>query len=282
MIKNRSMNFMVIFFLLGVHTLGLAVVPTNILIDFGDVLGEQSTSSVLSKIGLGNIFANIFSNPLRIEEEYMDFLSTIEPYKAGQIVVTNNDKILPKIMCDWLQGLKTPKQVRTLVTAKINEVKSKIGKRKAKLWIAITDFMFTPDQLASVTIPKKSVIKIIKKCRGKKGYTGQHMHKIYLLTNFDQETFELIRKKKEFKELFDCFDGIIVSGKVHLIKPDPELFHVAFKEFNINPDMEFTIFIDDEYFNIEAAMRLGKRKLRCIHFKGSKDLKKTLRHLEVI
>jgi hypothetical protein len=282
MIKSRYMSMALIFSLLGVPALGLAVVPANIIIDFGDVLGEQSTRTVLSKIGFGNIFANIFSNPLRIEEEYMDFLSTIESYKAGQIVVTNNDKILPKIMCDWLQGLKTPAEVRAIITAKISETKPRIGKRKAKLWVAITNFMFTPDQLASVTIPKKSVIKIIKRCHSKKGYTGLHAHKIYLLTNFDQETFELIRNKKEFKELFDCFDGIIVSGKVHLIKPDPQLFHVAFKEFNINPDVEFTVFIDDEYFNIEAAMRLGKRKLRCIQFKGSKDLKKILKQLGVI
>ena len=108
------------------------------------------------------------------------------------------------------------------------------------------------------------------------------MHKIYLLTNFDPETFELIKNKKEFKELFKCFDGILVSGMIHVIKPDPQFFHEAFKKFDINPDQQFTVFIDDEYFNIEAAMRLSKRKLRCIQFTGSKDLKRILRHLEVI
>ena len=276
--------FMYIF--LGITTISWAITPTNIVTDFGNVVGEQSTRTVLSQIlsetGIGNLFANLFSNPMRIEDDYMEFLSTIESYRKGEVVASNNDKYLPKIMSDWLQGLKTPQEVRTIIIAKINQLRSKIGKSKAKLWIAITNFMFTPSRLASVTVPKKSVIKILKKCHGKKNYAGQCEHRIFLLTNYDVETFELIKKKKEFKELFDCCDGIIVSGKVHLIKPDPEIFHVAFKEFDINPDSEFTVFIDDEYFNIEAAMRLGKRKLRCIQFQSSKELKRTLRHLGVL
>lgn len=259
----------------------LAVVPTNIIFDFGSVLGEQQTRSVLSEIGIGNIFANIFSNPLRIEEEYMDFLCTIEPYRSGQIVASNEDRILPKIMCDWLQGLKTPEEVKAIILAKIKEVRSSIGKRKAKLWTAITNFMFTPARLAAVTIPKHSVIKILKKCHSQKNYSGQRLHKIFLLTNFDEKTFEIIKNDKNFKLLFGYFDGIIVSGKVYLIKPDPQIFELAFKEFGINPDTEFTIYIDDEYANIEAAMRLGKKHLRCIHYAGSKELKKLLKHLDV-
>ena len=258
-----------------------AVTPCNIIFDFGKVLGEQQISSVLSKIGIGNIFANIFSNPMRIEENFMDFLRTIEQYKHGQVVATNEDKILPKIICDWLQGLKTPEQTRTIVLAKIKEVRSSIGKRKAKLWTSIANFMFTPEHLASVTIPKESVIKILKKCYRQKNYAGQRMHKIFLLTNFDVKTFEIIKNDKNFKLLFECFDGIIVSGKVYLIKPDSQIFELAFKEFDINPDSEFTLYIDDEYANIEAAMRLGKKQLRCIHFIGSKELKKILKHLDV-
>lgn len=259
-----------------------AVTPTSIVIDFGNVVGEQLTRKVLSEIGLGNIFANLFSNPMRIEEEYMDFLGTIDHYKAGQVIASNDDKVLPKIMSDWLQGLKTPEQVRTIILTKIKEARSKIGKSKAKLWEAITNFMFTPARLAAVTIPRKSVIKIIKKCRRFKNYANQSAHKIFLLTNFDPETFELIKRDKAFKEFFDCLDGIVVSGKIHLIKPDPQLFEAAFKEFGIDPNYEFTVFIDDEYANIEAAMRLHKHKLRCIQYKGAKDLKRILKHLDVL
>lgn len=260
----------------------MAVTPHNIIWDFGNVLGEQQTRKVLSEIGLGTILTNIFSNPLRIEEEYMDFLDTIEPYKTGQIVASNEDRILPKIMCDWLQGLKTPDEIKAIVLAKINDIRKSIGKRKAKLWISITNFMFTPERLAAATIPKHATIKLLKKCHHQKNYAGQRMHKIFLLTNFDEGTFEVIKNSKNFRLLFEFFDGVIVSGKVYLIKPDPQLFELAFQEFGIDPDREFTLFIDDEYVNIEAAMRLNKKHLRCIHYAGSKELKKLLRHLDVI
>lgn len=277
---GKQLKAVILLFLFAQFN-ALAVTPCNIIFDFGNVLGEQLTRRVLSEIGIGNIFANLFSNPLRIEEDYMDFLGTIEHYKQGEVVASNEDKMLPKIICDWLQGIKTPEQIRAIVLAKIKEARSSVGKRKAKLWTSITNFMFTPERLASVTMPKESVIKILKKCHRQKNYTGQRMHKIFLLTNFDEKTFEIIKNDKNFKTLFECFDGIIVSGKVYLIKPDLQIFERAFQEFNINPDTEFTLYIDDEYVNIEAAMRLGKKHLRCIHYVGSKELKKLLKHLDV-
>lgn len=281
-ITSKTIKYFILCVCFFISSVSLAITPTNIIVDFGDVLGEQPTRKVLPEIGFGTILSNIFSNPLRIEEEYMDFLATIESYKSGQIMASNEDRILPKIMCDWLQGLKSPEEIKTIVLAKINEMRRSIGKRKAKLWIGITNFMFTPERLAGATIPKTATIEILQKCRRQKNYMGQRMHKIFLLTNFDLKTFELIKNDRYFKLLFDCFDGIIVSGKVYLIKPDPALFELAFEEFGIDPDHEFTIFIDDEYANIEAAMRLGKRNLRCIHYTGSKELKRMLKHLDVI
>ena len=69
-------------------------------------------------------------------------------------------------------------------------------------------------------------------------------YRLYALTNWSSETFpyawanfELLRK----------FEGILVSGKEDLIKPDPEIYKRLNSRFDINP--EATVFIDDSLKN---------------------------------
>jgi phosphoglycolate phosphatase-like HAD superfamily hydrolase len=45
--------------------------------------------------------------------------------------------------------------------------------------------------------------------------------RLYALTNFSTETFPLVRHRFE---VFDLFDGCVVSGEVGVAKPDPEIY----------------------------------------------------------
>lgn len=79
-----------------------------------------------------------------------------------------------------------------------------------------------------------------------------HGKKIYILSNYGNESFEVIDQKYDF---FRLADGKIISARVGLLKPDPEIYHCVERTFRINPDR--TVFIDDSPINIEAALALG-------------------------
>ena len=75
---------------------------------------------------------------------------------------------------------------------------------------------------------------------------------IYGLTNWSAETIPSIYSKYEFLKLFD---GIVVSGEEKLAKPDPEIYKILLKRYNLTA--ENALFIDDNSANIEAAKQLG-------------------------
>jgi len=74
----------------------------------------------------------------------------------------------------------------------------------------------------------------------------------YVLSNWSAETFKGIPEKYSFLKFFD---GILISGEYKLIKPDPSIYKLAMKLFNLIP--EETVFIDDKKENIEAAKNLN-------------------------
>ena len=76
--------------------------------------------------------------------------------------------------------------------------------------------------------------------------------KCYVLSNWSWETFQNMEKEYPFLNLFD---GLIISGKEQMIKPDREIYLLAINRFNLDPEQ--TVFIDDKIENIEAAKKLN-------------------------
>ena len=87
----------------------------------------------------------------------------------------------------------------------------------------------------------------------------------YVLSNWSAETFLDTKEKFSF---LNFFDGLIISGEEKIIKPDPKIFHLACKRFNLIP--EYTVFIDDRIENIEAASRLN---FQTIHLTNPAEIK---------
>src|SRR5512147_974068 len=75
---------------------------------------------------------------------------------------------------------------------------------------------------------------------------------LYGLSNWSAETFPHARAKYDF---FDLFDGIILSGDVGLVKPDPQIYQITLDR--IGRLAKECIFIDDAVPNIERAQKLG-------------------------
>jgi 2-haloacid dehalogenase len=96
---------------------------------------------------------------------------------------------------------------------------------------------------------------------------------LYVLSNWSAETFKLVRPQYPF---FDWFDGMVISGEVGLIKPDPAIYQILLERAG-RPAGE-CLFIDDHLPNIQAASALG---FQTIQFQSAGQLESEL-HLKGI
>lgn len=71
---------------------------------------------------------------------------------------------------------------------------------------------------------------------------------IYILSNFPGDQFDIFAFNHNFVKQFD---DSIISGKVGIKKPDPEIYKLCISKFNCNP--KNTLFIDDRPENTAAA-----------------------------
>ena len=76
--------------------------------------------------------------------------------------------------------------------------------------------------------------------------------KLLALTNWSAATFPIAEKRFAFLE---WFDGIVVSGREKLAKPDPAIFKLLIHRYHLEPSR--TVFIDDQLYNVEAAEKEG-------------------------
>ncbi len=75
---------------------------------------------------------------------------------------------------------------------------------------------------------------------------------IYGLTNWSAETLPQVMESYDF---FSLFDGIVVSGEEHLLKPDPRIYRVLLNRYHLNPAE--CLFVDDNPQNVAAAKHIG-------------------------
>ena len=87
---------------------------------------------------------------------------------------------------------------------------------------------------------------------------------LYGLSNWPAEKFRLVRPRYAF---FDWFQGMVISGEVGIVKPDPRIFHLLLEQV-ARPAGE-CLLIDNSPVNIAAAGSLG---FQTIHFHSPTQL----------
>ena len=90
----------------------------------------------------------------------------------------------------------------------------------------------------------------------------------FAITNFSWEKWVSCLGEWPFLEKFD---GVVVSGLEHLVKPDPRIFRVFCERYSLAPSE--CVFIDDSEPNVVAARKFG---MQAIHFKDATSLRKDL------
>jgi 2-haloacid dehalogenase len=81
---------------------------------------------------------------------------------------------------------------------------------------------------------------------------------LYALSNFSAETFPPALDRFDF---LGWFRGMVISGEVGVIKPDPRIYEIMLARFGIDPHR--AVYIDDVAANAEAARPFG---IHGIHF----------------
>lgn len=110
--------------------------------------------------------------------------------------------------------------------------------------------------------PIAPVVEILERLRADQGLG------LYALTNWSAETFPFALERFAF---LSHFQHIVVSGRIGMKKPDPDIFHHLIEVTGIIPQQ--TLFIDDSRANIQTAQRLG---FLVEHFQSADELKRKL------
>jgi len=114
----------------------------------------------------------------------------------------------------------------------------------------------------TVSQPIMSNVALLEKLRGKGVPT-------YAITNFSAEKYDVAREVFPF---LNGFDGMIVSGVEHLLKPDPAIYQLLLDRYHLKA--ADCLFIDDVVKNANAARAIG---MHAHHYVSSENLAQELR-----
>lgn len=92
---------------------------------------------------------------------------------------------------------------------------------------------------------------------------------VYGLTNWSAETFPMIR---DTYPVFQEFDGIVVSGEEHLLKPDEAIYKCLLERYDLQA--EESLFVDDNADNVVGARNVG---MKAIQFTSAEELERELK-----
>lgn len=94
---------------------------------------------------------------------------------------------------------------------------------------------------------------------------------LYCLSNMPAAIYTHLRRRHNF---WDAFSGIVISGEVKMMKPEPAVFQHLLDTFNLRA--EESVFIDDVLANIDSAKQMG---LHTIWFKDAAQCRRELDQL---
>lgn len=243
------------------------VQTTTIIFDLGETLLEQDHMKMASEIGLFDIM--FYKDKDTLKDTLFEVLYKLGKQEKieGELQAKSGDNIVPGIVCHWFAGKISSQEVLTKVDNIIEEL-DKTGyfsnKTEKKIVKNSLNLMFDPEKLAKVTKPIKKSLQLIKQLAQATDENGKPLYELFILSNWDKESFEIFYNSKNGQKLFKHFkpENIIISGQIGHIKPHTSIFeHVIDKlherklvdKNNLNHEIKF---IDDQPENIQAAKNL--------------------------
>lgn len=275
MMNQSRLRLLLICLIVSGHCLS----AKNFIFDLGGVLINTNQRASLLHMGPLNLAQYSFQlkmNPFHIESHIKATLFTtleaaaqlhnFEIQAPLHLAYDEAGNPLPYLMRAWLQGTMTSEEIRTLINhAIIEHAEWFKNKAEQRIITNLIGMIFTPKHFIATRKIDSAGVAFIKQCK-------KHKHKVYVLSNWDAESFALLKEKHS--HLFDLFDGIIISGDVNTLKPHPTMYHALLKQYQLNPDDCW--FIDDQQENVIAAQQIGINAV--VHTACFKKLKQNIQN----
>jgi putative hydrolase of the HAD superfamily len=139
----------------------------------------------------------------------------------------------------------------------IQRLESRLGKSRQ----AVTAIL---DAVRDSLVEKPETVKLLRALQ-------EQGTPLYCLSNMPTSVYAHLRKRHSF---WDAFSGIVISGEVQMMKPEPDVFMHLLAAFKLRP--QECVFIDDVLANIESAKQVG---LHTVWFKDAAQCRRELEQL---
>ncbi len=227
-----------------------------IVFDLGGVVFKTDKSKVKEQLGFVSTVGYMLRHACGPEKIKKNWFKTLKDVGAkqehsfalqdelGNKIAVKDEKgtVLPDYMVEWLCGNRSNEELFCEICEGI-EALPKLSKADKKFMISMTRAFIPENFVASRKIINEMEV-LIQKLK-KRGYP------IYILSNWDKESFTLMMKKHP--EIEELVDGYVVSGLVHMAKPDRRIY----EEFEQRYPHQTYVLIDDQQDNIAVAEECG-------------------------
>jgi len=136
----------------------------------------------------------------------------------------------------------------------IQRLRSRLGSTQAEVEAIL-------DAIRNSLVEKPETVTLLRALQGR----GTPL---YCLSNMPAAIYTHLRQRHDF---WDAFSGIVISGEIQMMKPEPEVFMHLLDTFGLRA--EESVFIDDLPANIESARQVG---LHAICFKDAAQCRREL------
>lgn len=217
-----------------------------LLVDLGNVMVGTNILEVLRQMGAEAItYAGRHLGSPR--QPYFNYLKKWFPYEENlPIACDEAGNQLPQPLYDWLRSTKPCKEINKNIQDTLSQDNS-LSFAEKMVFSSLANMMFRPEEFIKTKKFYPEMIELLKEYKAK-GY------KLYVCSNWDGESIALF--EEQYPEFMNMFDGKIVSGEIHLMKPQPEFFNYAIDKYDMK--RERTALIDDQEENTKAATELCK------------------------
>lgn len=232
----------------------------HIIFDLGGVLIDTNKSNLFWNLGpkqLALFCLSTGKSPYSLKRTLYSIMNSIERhYNRDASSYDDEGLLLPSLIRDWIGGAQTNKEILTKLTNAITDHSEWFAHQiEQTIMQNFVEILFTPKKFIATRTFIQKGIDLVKWCK-KQGF------KVYILSNWDSESFALLRAQNA--HIFNLFDGIIISGDHNCLKPNAKLYQILLNTFHLSPCD--CIIIDDRIENIQTARAL---RMHGIHYVSS-------------
>ena len=239
--KNNKIKLL---FLALTVFVSLAAKQTTVIFDLGKVVLFPDKGKAFDAFALNETINYFISYGMPSEKQFFKYLKEFYGSDIG-------GSSYPACFRPWFTGKITGKELYKDICLKADcsnlyDVQKNFVKSCAK--------NLKPKRMHKVQYAEKKAVRYICELLNSVDANNKPI-KVMVLSNWDSESFVLLRQK--YKKLFDIIGdkNIIISGDIGMMKPDKNIFEYLLNNYALKAEDCF--FIDDDFDNIYSARECG-------------------------